>query len=241
MSSLRLDKFLSDMKIGTRSQVKTLIRKGQISVNGTVIKSPEYKVTEKDQIMAGDHQVFYRKYEYLMLNKPAGVVSATKDNHDKTVLDLVSGSSRGDLFPVGRLDRDTEGLLLLTNDGKLAHDLLSPKKHVDKVYIAIVSGHPGPDATALFFEGLDIGERDDTLPAKLEILNSGDKSLTRVTIREGRSHQVKRMFETIGCKVLYLKRISMGTLNLDDTLLPGEWRPLTEDEVSELTMRSESE
>ena len=241
MKPVRLDKFLSDMKAGTRSQVKNLIRKGRISVNGAVIKSPGYKVSEKDCVMEGDHQVSYRKYEYLLLNNPAGVVSATEDKKEKTVLDLVSNAARGDLFPVGRLDKDTEGLLLLTNDGRLAHDLLSPKKHVSKTYLAKISGQPGPDAAALFAEGLDIGEKGITLPARLEILKTGEESIVRITIQEGRYHQVKRMFEAIGCSVIYLRRISMGTLKLDDSLLPGNWRPLTDDELSKLIIRNESE
>ena len=169
-----------------------------------------------------------------MLNKPAGVVSATEDPRDKTVIDLIEDRRRKDLFPAGRLDKDTEGLLLITNDGALAHDLLSPKKHVDKKYYAKIEGTVTEEDVELFEKGVDIGEKRATLPAVLTILSSGEESEITLTIREGKFHQVKRMFEAVGKKVTYLKRLSMGSLVLDEKLLPGEYRKLTEQELTQL-------
>lgn len=232
---LRLDKYLADMQVGTRSEVKQMIRKGMVTVDGTVIKKPEEKVDGKMQtVVCRGEIVGYQKYEYYMLNKPAGVVSATEDRRDKTVLDLIKERKRKDLFPAGRLDKDTEGLLLITNDGALAHDLLSPKKHVDKKYYAKVEGVVTEEDQKIFQEGMDIGEKKVTLPATLTILKSGEVSEIELTIREGKFHQVKRMFEAVGKKVLYLKRLSMGSLTLDETLLPGQYRKLTEQELIQL-------
>ena len=168
-----------------------------------------------------------------MLNKPAGVVSATKDNHDKTVLELIK-TERKDLFPVGRLDKDTEGLLLITNDGELAHRLLSPKKHVDKVYFAKVKGVVTEEDQRIFAEGVSLGQGEMAKPSKLEILVSDEISEIRLTIQEGKFHQVKRMFLSVGKEVIYLKRLSMGTLQLDENLALGEYRPLTEEELKQL-------
>lgn len=235
---LRLDKFLADVGIGTRTQVKQMIRKGQIQVNGTVIKKPEYKIdTQKDQVTASGEELSYQKYRYLMLHKPAGCVCATEDRKEKTVLSLVPEEYRKDLFPVGRLDKDTEGLLLLTNDGDLAHRLLAPKKHVDKTYYAKIEGQVTEQDVEAFREGIDIGDDKLTMPAVLEILHSSDISEIQVTIQEGRFHQIKRMFEAVGKKVLYLKRLTMGPLHLDPLLGPGEIRPLTEEEVKALCER----
>ena len=169
-----------------------------------------------------------------MLHKPAGVVTATEDKKEKTVMDLITVQQKKDLFPVGRLDKDTEGLLLVTNDGELAHRLLSPKKHVDKCYFTKVTGRIDEEDIHRFKEGVDIGDEKKTLPADLEILSSGEISEAKVTIREGRYHQVKRMFEAIGCKVIYLKRLSMGNLNLDPALEKGAFRKLTEEETAAL-------
>lgn len=238
MKQMRLDKYLADMGIGTRSQVKNLIRKGKVEVNHVVIKAPEYKVSQEDFVTADGSRIIYVKYEYLMLNKPGGVVSATEDRKERTVLDLVSDAARKDLFPVGRLDKDTEGLLLLTNDGSLAHDLLSPKKHVDKTYFAKISGYVAENEVGAFAKGLNIGDEKLTLPAKLRVLTSGPVSEVEITIQEGRYHQVKRMFEAVGSSVIYLKRLSMGPLKLDKKLKPGEYRRLTEDEVSTLYRRN---
>ena len=235
---LRLDKFLADVGIGTRTQVKQMIRKGQIQVNGIVIKKPEYKIdTQKDRVAAAGEKLSYQKYRYFMLHKPAGCVCATEDRKEKTVLSLVPEEYRKDLFPVGRLDKDTEGLLLLTNDGDLAHRLLAPKKHVDKTYYAKIEGQVTEQDVEAFREGIDIGDDKLTMPAVLEILHSSDISEIQVTIQEGRFHQIKRMFEAVGKKVLYLKRLTMGPLHLDPLLGPGEIRPLTEEEVKALCER----
>ena len=235
---LRLDKFLADVGIGTRTQVKQMIRKGQIQVNGIVIKKPEYKIdTQKYRVAASGEELSYQKYRYFMLHKPAGCVCATEDRKEKTVLSLVPEEDRKDLFPVGRLDKDTEGLLLLTNDGDLAHRLLAPKKHVDKTYYAKIEGQVTEQDVEAFREGIDIGDDKLTMPAVLEILHSSDISEIQVTIQEGRFHQIKRMFEAVGKKVLYLKRLTMGPLHLDPLLGPGEIRPLTEEEVKALCER----
>ena len=206
-------------------------------VNGEVVKKPELKINETtDQILCQGKKASYQKNIYLMLHKPAGVVSATEDNREKTVLDLVRPEDRKNgLFPVGRLDKDTEGLLLLTDDGELAHRLLSPKKHVDKTYYAKIDGQVTEEHVKQFREGLNIGDEKKTLPAVLTILLSGPVSEIEVTIHEGRFHQIKRMFEAVGCKVTYLKRLSMGSLVLDETLPPEEYRPLTEAELEGLT------
>ncbi len=234
---MRLDKYLCETGFGTRSQVKDLLKKGQIMVNGEVVKKPELKINETtDQILCQGKKASYQKNIYLMLHKPAGVVSATEDSREKTVLDLVRPEDRKNgLFPVGRLDKDTEGLLLLTDDGELAHRLLSPKKHVDKTYYAKIDGQITEEHVKQFREGLDIGDEKKTLPAVLTILLSGPVSEIEVTVHEGRFHQIKRMFEAVGCKVTYLKRLSMGSLVLDETLQLGEYRPLTEAELEGLT------
>ncbi len=238
---MRLDKFLADAGLGTRSQVKMIIRKGTITVNGVPAKKPEQSVNpETDQICDGSRELTAVKTVYYMLNKPAGYVSSTEEHDGSSVLSLLkdeAGQSvpgKG-LFPAGRLDKDTEGLLLITNDGALAHDLLSPRKHVEKTYFARVKG-PMTEAVAEAFDrGLDIGEKRPTLPAKLIIVESGaEVSQVTVTIREGKFHQIKRMFEKVGSEVLYLKRISFGSLTLDETLAPGTFRPLTEEEIRQL-------
>lgn len=232
MALMRIDRFLAEMGEGTRSEVKNQIRKGCVNVNGETIKSPDYKIdTLKDKICLNNRQVAYVKYEYYMLNKPQGVLSATEDKRASTVIDLIESKIRRDLFPVGRLDKDTEGLLLITNDGMLAHNLLSPKKHVDKVYYAKVEGTLLEKHIEVFADGLFLEDGTKTLPAKLEILSKAGVSEILLTLHEGKFHQVKRMFEAIGCRVLYLKRISMGSLVLDETLLPGDYRKLTEDEI----------
>lgn len=232
---LRLDKYLADMGIGTRSEIKNYIRKGRVKVNGIVCNKPEQKVSaSSDEIIFDEKKVNYIEYLYIMLNKPAGVVSATMDNVSKTVLDLIMDKQGKDLFPVGRLDKDTEGFLLLTNDGDLAHQLLSPKKHVDKVYYAKVKGRVTQEDEKAFLDGVDIGEENLTLPAKLTILKSDEISEIELTLQEGKFHQVKRMFEAVGKEVIYLKRLSMGGLNLDSALALGEYRELTPEEVNYL-------
>lgn len=229
---LRLDKYLCDMQEGTRSTVKDMIRKQRVSVNDIVVTRPELKVnTDKDIVCIDGRQIGYFHYEYYMLNKPQGVVSATTDKTDKTVIDIITDKKRKDLFPVGRLDKDTEGLLLITNDGELAHRLLSPKKHVDKVYFARIAGRVTEEDREAFAIGVDIGDEKLTLPAELRILCSDEVSEIELTIREGRFHQVKRMFEAVGKEVIYLKRLSMGQLVLDDSLNVGAYRELTKEEL----------
>lgn len=240
MLMIRLDKYLADMGIGTRQEVKKYIRKGQITVNGEAVTAPETKVCEgKDEVKMDGKPISYASYEYYMLHKPSGVVSATEDPRERTVIDLIREKKRKDLFPVGRLDKDTEGLLLITNDGVLAHSLLSPKRHVDKTYYARIQGCVTREDVERFAAGLDIGSegaKERTRPGVLEILKSGEESEIRLTIQEGKYHQVKRMFEAVGKKVLYLKRERMGTLCLDEGLKPGEYRSLTKKELEYLQM-----
>lgn len=232
---IRLDKYLSEMGVGTRQEVKKMIRKGQIKIDGCVVLKPEVKVDEiKQTVYVDDQPVIYEKYEYYLLNKPQGVISATEDSCERTVLDLISSKKRRDLFPVGRLDKDTEGLLLITNDGGLAHRLLSPKKHVDKTYYAEVEGRVTEEIVRIFANGVNIGNEENeewTLPAKLNVLQSEVSSKVRLTIQEGKFHQVKRMFQAVGMKVTYLKRETMGPLVLDKDLNPGEYRKLTKAEL----------
>ena len=232
---LRLDKYLSDMNIGTRSEIKLWIRKGRVSINNLPCKRPEEKVSTDDEITFDGQKIIYEQYLYYMLNKPVGVVSATEDKKDRTVLDLIQTVKRKDLFPVGRLDKDTEGLLIITNDGNLAHRLLSPKKEVPKVYYARIKGRVTDADVAIFQSGVSIGEDKPCLPAILKILISDDISEINLTIYEGKFHQVKRMFEAVGKEVIYLKRIAMGGLSLDPTLKPGDYRRLTIDELNHLT------
>lgn len=232
MAITRLDKYLADAGIGTRSQVKQYIRKGAVTVNGTPVTTPELKVNSSDDIITCQGQTILRAdYVYYLLNKPAGCVSATEDNLHPTVLQLIHDTSHKDLFPVGRLDIDTEGLLLITNDGVLAHQLLSPKKHVDKVYF-VETDNPIPVEAGLQFQhGIDIGDAQPTRPAELELLT---ETTAHLTIHEGRFHQVKRMFHAVGCEVTYLKRVQMGSLSLDEALAPGEYRALQESELISL-------
>ena len=232
---IRLDKYLADMGVGTRTEVKKWIRQGKVKVDDKIVKSPELKVDADCQMVTCDGQeVSYESFVYYMLHKPKGYVSATKDDKDKTVLDLITNKKRKGLFPVGRLDKDTEGLLLITNDGDLAHRLLSPKKHVDKLYYAKVDGIVTEEDRRRFAEGVCIGDGQMTNPAVLEILKSGEISEIHLTIQEGKFHQVKRMFEAVDKKVIYLKRLSMGALKLDADLKPGEYRELTEEELKQL-------
>lgn len=232
---IRLDKYLADMGIGTRAEVKKYIRQGKVKVDGAVAKAPDMKVdVQSQEVLYVDQPVRYEAFEYYMLNKPAGVISATADEKDKTVIDLITDKKRKDLFPVGRLDKDTEGLLLITNDGDLAHRLLAPKKHVDKVYYAKVKGVVTEEDAKLFKEGVSIGQDEIAMSANLEILVSDEISEIRLTIQEGKFHQVKRMFLSVGKEVIYLKRLSMGSLVLDEKLSLGAYRPLTREELEQL-------
>lgn len=230
---MRLDKFLAEAGIGSRNQVKIYIKKGMVTINDEMVKKPEHKVDiEEDVVKINGEIVEYVAFEYYMLNKPEGVVSATKDNVSETVIELIKDRKREDLFPVGRLDKDTQGLLIITNDGELSHNMLSPRKHVDKTYYAAIDGVVTKEDVDLFLQGVDIGDEKLTMPADLEILSSENVSEIKLTIREGRFHQVKRMFEAVGKKVLFLKRIEMGGLKLDESLEPGEYRKLTKDEIN---------
>ena len=231
---LRLDKFLCDAGIGSRSQVKAFLKQGLIKVNGEIIKRPEFKVEEEqDSVTFQGKEIKYRKYVYYMLNKPKGVVSATRDNLDRTVTDLIKDSGHQNLFPVGRLDKDTEGLLIMTNDGDLAHRLLSPKKHVDKVYYVELDKMLTEEGRRMLETGIDIGEEKPTLPANAQRIT--DTSLY-LTIREGKYHQVKRMLKAVGCEVTYLKRIAMGAISLDKNLPCGCYRELTEEERKKILL-----
>ena len=222
---MRLDKYLADMKIGTRSQAKELIKKGHIKINGQVVKKSDYKVESSDIIKYDDEQVDYVEYEYIILNKPQGYLSATEDNYDKTIMELIN-SKRKDLVPVGRLDKDSEGLILITNDGQLNHKLLDPKNHVDKKYYVEVDTKLVDNAEDLFKEPMDLGDFI-TKPAKFEKI---DDYHAYLTISEGKFHQVKRMFSKIGSEVIYLKRISFKNLVLGDLKI-GEYRYLTDEEL----------
>lgn len=232
---MRLDRFLGDMGAGTRSELKKMIRKGRVRVNGEVVRDPSTTVSGQDEVTLDGRAVRYEEFSYLMLNKPQGVVSATQDGRLPTVIDLLPQEGRRrDLFPVGRLDRDTEGLLLITNDGDLAHRLLSPSRHVDKVYLARVRGEIGERQVQAFAQGLVVDEEFTAAPAGLEVVSSGPVSEVRVTIHEGKFHQIKRMFLAVGSEVLYLRRLSMGPLLLDESLAPGQSRPLTGEEIEAL-------
>lgn len=231
---IRLDKYLANMGVGTRTQVKEFIKKGRVSIDDNIIKSPETKFDENSQIAALDGvRINFVKYEYYMLNKPSGVVSATVDNINKTVISLIN-SKRKDLFPIGRLDKDTQGLIIITNDGEIAHKMLSPKHHVSKVYYAQVEGIVDENDVKLFAQGLKIDNEFNAMPAKLEIIKSEDISQIKLEIFEGKFHQVKRMFEAVGKKVIFLKRISMGEIKLDNSLKAGEFRQLNKDELNYL-------
>ncbi|AJY73357.1 pseudouridine synthase [Paenibacillus beijingensis] len=236
--TLRLDKLLSNMGFGTRSEIKKAVKGGKVTVDGSVIKDPGLIVNPDTSIVEFEgERVVYRDVVYWMLNKPQGVVSATEDNRDRTVIDLLKPEDRTlSPFPVGRLDKDTEGLLLLTNDGQLAHDLLSPRKHVPKIYEALVRGDVGKEDADLFAAGVTLDDGYKTMPAELAIVSreqreDGIYSAIVLTIKEGKFHQVKRMFEAAGKKVTYLRRVSMGPLKLDESLPLGGYRGLTDDEI----------
>jgi len=239
---MRLDKYLADMDFGSRKEVKNFIKKGLVSVNGTVIKSDKFQVKEnEDAVFFDGEPVVYQKYFYYLLNKPAGVISATIDDYDETVMDLFDDEHyREDLFPVGRLDKDTEGLLVITNDGALAHRLLSPKRHVEKEYYAQIAGVMTQADIEAFEKGLTI-DGEACLPAKLMIDTIDEEEETseiRLILHEGKFHQVKRMVQAVGKEVTYLKRIRMGGLVLDAALDYGEHRVLTEAELTRLEQKN---
>lgn len=225
---MRIDKYLADMSCGSRKEVKELLKLGRVKVNDVIIKKNDYKVNENDIVKLDDGIINYLEYEYYILNKPAGYISALEDNRYPVIIDLVN-TRRKDVVPVGRLDLDTEGIILLTNDGQLNHRLLSAKYHVDKKYYVELESDIDESAIDTFARPLDLGDFI-TLPAKLEIL---DKRSAYLTISEGKYHQVKRMFEAIGNEVIYLRRDEFGPLKTGDLKL-GEFRELTEEERKEL-------
>jgi len=240
---LRLDKYLGDQNIGTRKQIREYVKNGRCRVNGEVATKADIHIDpERDVIAFDDIELTYSKYHYYMLNKPTGVVSSTKDGRTMTVIDILKDENVRDLSPCGRLDIDTEGLLLITDDGELIHRLLSPKKHVDKVY-EVHMDHPLTELDiSRLEEGVDIGDKrndgsaDKTLPAKVLLTEDDEEGnpVIHLSIREGRFHQVKRMLEAVGNEVVFLRRLSMGSLELDRELEPGEYRPLTEEEINNL-------
>lgn len=232
--AMRLDKYLADMGLGTRSEIKKAVRSGRVTVDGRTVTDPGTKVGPEDAVLFDGTAVTYEPYVYYMLHKPAGVISASEDRRERTCVDLIDETRRRDLFPVGRLDRDTEGLLLITNDGDLCHRLLTPSRHVDKVYYARVSGRVTEADVRGFADGLRVDADFRAMPAQLRILRSDSVSEVEIVIREGKFHQIKRMFRAVGKEVLYLKRLSMGSLTLDPALQPGTWRRLTAEELAEL-------
>lgn len=233
---MRIDKFLANMGFGSRKEVKQLLKKGGVDKNGETIKDPKTQIdTNLDKVTVHGELVEFKEFIYLMMNKPAGVISATEDPSEETVIDLLElEDTIFDPFPVGRLDKDTVGLLLLTNDGKLSHQLLSPKKHVPKTYYAKIDGVVTEADVEAFRAGVILDDDYKTKPAQLTILSAGPKSEIELTITEGKFHQVKRMFEAVDKSVTFLMRIKMGPLALDESLQPGEYRELTEEEVESL-------
>ena len=229
---MRLDKLLAHMDYGSRKEVKELIRKGYVLVNGNVIKDDDFKVDEiNDEINILDSEIKYEEFIYIMLNKPEGYVSATYDYSKPIVLDLIDDYKKRNLFPVGRLDIDTHGLLLITNDGNLAHRMLSPKSHVDKKYYLKYDGKYNESFIQKFNDGITLDDGYKCMPA--EFIDLGDNE-AYIIIREGKFHQVKRMMEAVGCNVTFLKRISFGNLVLDESLKEGKWRHLTNEEIESL-------
>ncbi|WP_219837900.1 pseudouridine synthase [Paenibacillus sp. R14(2021)] len=241
VTRMRLDKLLANMGFGTRSEVKRAVKQGRVSVDGKTVKDFGLTLDPNTAVVRfDDEEVIYRETIYVMLNKPQGVISATEDSRDRTVIDLLDPDDRIlQPFPVGRLDKDTEGLLLLTNDGKLAHDLLSPRKHVPKTYEAIVRGDVNERDREAFTQGVTLEDGYKTMPAELVIDDKEERedgiySRITLTIHEGKFHQVKRMFEAVGKLVVYLRRVSMGPLVLDAKLKLGDYRLLTETELESL-------
>ncbi len=241
---MRLDKFLSDQNIGTRKQIKEYVKNGRCSVNGQVATKADIHIDEnKDEIYFDGVLLSYSKFHYFMLYKPQGVVSATTDGRNETVIDLLSEENVKGLSPCGRLDIDTEGLLILTDDGSLIHRMLSPKKHVDKVYEVHLRERLSDSSIEKLEKGVDIGDKKDdgtslpTLPARVEVMEDDEEKrpVIHLIIHEGRFHQVKRMLEAVGNEVLFLKRLSMGPIVLDESLNPGEYRPLTKEELDLLS------
>ena len=230
---MRLDKILIHVGYGSRKEVQKMIKGKKVTVDGQIISKPESNINPNEsEICIHGKPVDYQEFYYYILNKPGGYISATEDPNEPTVMDLLSIEDRNkELFPVGRLDKDTEGLLLLTNDGKMAHDLLSPKKHVDKTYYAKVKGQMIEEDIHIFAQGITLENGTTYQPGQLEIISSGEFSEVYVTIKEGKFHQVKKMVQFVGKEVVYLKRIQMGQLKLPNDLALGEYRKLTQEEI----------
>jgi 16S rRNA pseudouridine516 synthase len=238
-NKLRIDKFLANMGFGTRKEVKKLLKTGTVRLNDETVKDAKIHIdVNRDSVIVNGEVIEYKEFIYLMMNKPQGVISATEDSKDETVVDLLQlEDAHYEPFPVGRLDKDTEGFVLLTNNGKLAHELLSPKKHVPKTYYARIQGVVTEEDVAKFKIGVTLDDGYETKPGDLVILNSGEISEIELTITEGKFHQVKRMFIAVDKKVTYLKRLSIGPLKLDPTLELGEYRELTDEEIELLVNR----
>jgi len=230
---MRIDKILANMGYGSRKEVKSLLKQGVVKVGDNIVKSPKEHVDIEQQVVTVNGEVVeYKEFVYLMMNKPPGVISATEDSEHETVIGLLEYEDIiFDPFPVGRLDKDTEGLLLITNDGHLAHQLLSPKKHVPKKYYAMIDGVVTEADIKAFEKGVTLEDGYLTKPGYLTILKSGEESEIELVIMEGKFHQVKRMFEAVGKTVTYLKRLEMGPLKLDEELELGEYRELTDEEI----------
>src|SRR5699024_10602268 len=231
---MRLDKMLSHMGFGSRKDVKQLIKSKKVRINGDIANKPNMHIdVSNDEVSVHGELVKYREFIYLMLHKPQGVISATEDGYDQTVIDLLEmEDALFEPFPVGRLDKDTEGLLLITNDGKLAHALTSPRRAIEKTYVATIDGAVTEEHVQQFSEGVTLDDGYETKPGKLRIITSGETSEIELVITEGKFHQVKRMFQAIGREVTYLKRVQMGEIQLDDRLQLGSYRELTEEELA---------
>lgn len=228
---MRIDKYLANMNVGSRSEVHKLIKQGIVKINGKRVKAPKEKVAENDEVLVDGKKIAYQKYHYFLLNKPKGVLSATEDRSQKTVIDLLKKKDQYQgIAPVGRLDKDTTGLLMLTNDGQLTHELLAPRKHVDKIYRALIAGMPDEETIKTFASGMTLGDGTVLKPAKLTILEAypeKQQAKIEINIREGKYHQIKRMFGACNMKVLELERLQMGNLKLDKTLKRGQYRELS--------------
>lgn len=232
---MRIDKYLANMNVGSRKEVHSLIKKKVVTVNGELVTTPKQQVKEDDLVVVDGNEIAYQQYHYFLLNKPKGVISATEDRSQQTIISLLKTKDRYQgIAPVGRLDKDTTGLLLLTNDGALAHELLAPNKHVTKVYRAKISGVASEETIKTFASGITLGDGTKLKPAKLEILAQDkvhDLSQIEIQIQEGKYHQIKRMFGAVGMKVLELDRISMGKLSLPTDLKRGQYQEITRDKI----------
>lgn len=233
---MRIDKMLANSGVGSRKEVKTILKKGLVTVNGKIVKDAATQIdNEKDEVLVEGEKITYREFVYIMMYKPVGVLSATEDLRDTTAIDLLNGEYECfDVAPAGRLDKDSEGLLFLTNNGGLIHSVISPKKHVNKLYEVYVDGFLTEEDVEAFANGIELDDGYLTLPGKLEIIEAGEESKAYVTIREGKFRQIRRMMASLGKEVYFLKRLAIGPLKLDEKLSPGEFRELEEAELIEL-------